>query len=124
VVSTAGDENNLLILQTSDGEAVSLALLATVPLTVAPVSVGGSIQSSWWNQNTSGLFRCGCDEEYNYTPLYALKRIKKPGIRWRDSPVPESENDDLSVALFIYREDRGIDSTILAGKMLPNHGTL
>lgn len=78
-----------------DGEAVSLALLATAPLPVAPVSAGGSIESSWWNQNTSGLYRCGSDKEYTYTPLYVLKRIRKPGLLRRDSPVPEPKDDDL-----------------------------
>lgn len=86
-----------LYLSSGDSEAVSLALLATVPLPVAPVSVGGSIKSSWWSKNTSGLFRCACDdsENYCYTPLYTLKRIRKSGILRRDSPVPEHKDDDL-----------------------------
>ncbi|KAJ3724157.1 hypothetical protein DFJ43DRAFT_1158007 [Lentinula guzmanii] len=84
-----------LYLSSGEDEAVRLALLATVPLpTAVPLSVGGSIQSSWWNQNTSGLFRCASDNEYSYTPLYTLKRIRKPGLLRRDSPLPSTDDDD------------------------------
>ncbi|KAK7678967.1 hypothetical protein QCA50_014746 [Cerrena zonata] len=85
-----------LYLSSGKAEAVSLALLASVPVpTALPVNVGGSIKSSWFNHNTSGLFRCASDEVYSYTPLYALKRIKKPGLLRRDSPLPPAQDDDL-----------------------------
>ena len=82
-----------------DGEMVSLALLASVPVvaTMLPVNVGGSIQSSWFKSNTAGLFRCASGEDYSYTPLFSLKKIKQPGLLRRDSPLPEDKDDDLLV---------------------------
>ncbi|KAJ7936746.1 hypothetical protein B0H13DRAFT_1853167 [Mycena leptocephala] len=64
-------------------DTVSLALLAKTPIPVAPlVSVGGELGGSWWSETGAGVFRHG------FTPLFALKRIRKPGFLSR-GPPPE-----------------------------------
>ncbi|KAJ7894794.1 hypothetical protein B0H13DRAFT_2035647 [Mycena leptocephala] len=69
-----------LYLSSKSEDAVSLALVATTPLPVAPlVSAGGEIGGSWWSQTGAGLY-----------PLFMIKRIRKKSmIRYRGAP----END-------------------------------
>jgi hypothetical protein len=75
---------------------MDVALMGAVPVNPALIA-GGGIEASWWNQNTTGVFRCACDSKgsYRYTPLYLLKDIRKKGFLRRDSPVPEPEGDDV-----------------------------
>ncbi|KAJ7688769.1 hypothetical protein B0H14DRAFT_3052155 [Mycena olivaceomarginata] len=68
-----------------------LALLAKTPIPVAPlVSAGGELGGSWWSETGAGVFRHGCvlPGTYSFTPLFALKRIRKPGFLTR-GPSPE-----------------------------------
>ncbi|KAJ7892257.1 hypothetical protein B0H14DRAFT_2560321 [Mycena olivaceomarginata] len=62
-------------------DTVSLALLAKTPIPGAPlVSAGGELGGSWWSEMGAGVFRHG------FTPLFALKRIRKPGFLSRGQP--------------------------------------
>ncbi|KAJ7900700.1 hypothetical protein B0H14DRAFT_2671480 [Mycena olivaceomarginata] len=64
-------------------DTVSLALLAKTPIPVAPlVSASGELGGSWWSETGAGVFRHGCvpPGTYSFTPLFALKRIRKPGF--------------------------------------------
>jgi len=82
----------------ADNDIIDVALIGSGPLPGAPgVTAGGEISAAWWAQNTTGLFRDACDKDglENYTPLYTLKKIRKPRLRRRESPVPEPEGDDL-----------------------------
>jgi len=87
-----------LYLSTANKDVVDLALVGTIPHT-PPATPSGEIRASWWAQNRSGLFRDACDTSgsNSYTPLYALKKIWRPGIFRRESPVPDREDDDLWV---------------------------
>ncbi|KAJ7801379.1 hypothetical protein B0H14DRAFT_2895724 [Mycena olivaceomarginata] len=70
-------------------DTVSLALLAKTPIPVAPlVSAGGELGGSWWSETGAGVFRHGCvpPGTYSFTPLFALKRIRKPGFLSRGPP--------------------------------------
>jgi hypothetical protein len=75
---------------------MDVALMGAVPANPA-VTAGGGIEASWWNQNTTGVFRCACDStgSHRYTPLYLLKDIRRKGILRRNSPAPELEGDEL-----------------------------
>jgi hypothetical protein len=57
------------------------------------VAAGGEVSFGWWSQNTSGLLRSACDKEYNYTPLYALKKIRKKGLLSRGRSVNYNEDN-------------------------------
>lgn len=72
--------------------------MAGVPGVVPLATVGGEVRMSWWSRYSSGLFREACDSagKYCYTPLFALRKVRKPGLfRRRDSPRPDPEGDDL-----------------------------
>ena len=81
-----------------DNEAVELALIGTAP-TPAGLPAGGGVEASWWSRNMGGMFREACDRNglYNYTPLYALKKVRQKHLLRRESPVPDPEDDDLWV---------------------------
>jgi len=85
-------------LSSKSGEAVDVALLGSSPIPQAPgVKVHGEIETKWWSQNTSGLFRSAgeANGKDDYTPLYALKEVPKRSF-FRDGqpPPPEPEGDD------------------------------
>jgi hypothetical protein len=70
-------------------DTVSLALLAKTPIPVAPlISAGGELGGSWWSETGAGVFRHGCvpPGTYGFTPLFSLKRIRKPGFLSRGPP--------------------------------------
>ena len=75
-----------------DKDIIDVALLGAAPISPA-VTVGAEVGASWWTQNGSGLFRDACDPSgsYIYTPLYNLKRLRRPSLLRRDSP----QDDDL-----------------------------
>jgi len=87
-----------LYLSTANKDVIDLALVGTIPVTPA-ATARGEIGASWLGQNRSGLFRDACDSSgsNSYTPLYTLKKIWRPGIFRRESPVPDREDDDLWV---------------------------
>ncbi|KAJ6629831.1 hypothetical protein B0H10DRAFT_1210619 [Mycena sp. CBHHK59/15] len=79
-------------------DVISLALVATSPLPVAPVvSAGGEIGGTWWSETGAGIFRRGCVPQgsYSFTPLFVLKRIRKQGkFPFRSVPPEQSYADD------------------------------
>jgi hypothetical protein len=79
----------------TERELITLAFVGMSSLPQAGVTVGIDIQSGWLNQNTAGVLRVACGDEYSYTPLFSLKRIRKKGLLRRDRPVPDFEDDDL-----------------------------
>ncbi|KAK7017678.1 hypothetical protein R3P38DRAFT_3201233 [Favolaschia claudopus] len=88
-----------LYLSSKMDDVISLALVAKTPLPVSPlVSAGGEISATWWSQTGSGVFRHGCAERgtYSFTPLFALKRLRKISfVRYRGEPTPEERAEDM-----------------------------
>ncbi|KDR70879.1 hypothetical protein GALMADRAFT_812426 [Galerina marginata CBS 339.88] len=87
-------------LYLSSGNVVSLALVGSYPIPTAPGDTVGSEHGlKWWDKNTTGLLRNGCDRKGkdSYTPLYTVKEIRKKS--WlefrRGLPRPVYEGDDL-----------------------------
>ncbi|KAJ7631809.1 hypothetical protein B0H17DRAFT_1164188 [Mycena rosella] len=74
-----------MYLSTKSEDTISLALLATTPLPMAPlVSAGGEVGVSWWSETGGGVF----------TPLFVLKRVRKQGfVPYRGAPAPEDEDE-------------------------------
>jgi hypothetical protein len=87
-----------LHLSGADQDIIDVALVGAAPISPG-ATVGAEIGTSWWTQNTSGLFRDACDRSGSciYTPLYNLKRLRRPGLLRRDSPAPDPKDDDLWV---------------------------
>ena len=58
--------------------------------------VGGDAEANWQSQSKGGMFQQACDPNglYNYTPSHCMLR--------RESPVPNSEDDDLWVFKFVF----------------------
>ncbi|KAJ7186404.1 hypothetical protein C8R46DRAFT_274783 [Mycena filopes] len=90
-----------LYLSSGSEDTLSLALVATTPIAVAPLlSAGGEVGGSWWSKSGSGLFREGCVPRGtdSFTPLFVLKRIRKrkTGFPYR-TDAPEAEDGWESV---------------------------
>jgi len=109
-----------LYLSSKQGDEVSLALSASIPVPVVPsISAGGELGGSWWTQASSGILKRGRHPEgaYSYTPLFTLKRIRPPIVNpfarfgakikgryavtipkddnlWMDSPAPWDTLDE------------------------------
>lgn len=86
-----------------DNESVELALVGTMP-TPPGTTVNGEVGAAWWSRNMGGMFREACDRngQYNYTPLYTLKKIRQKHLLRRESPVPDPEDDDLWVSEIVF----------------------
>ncbi|KAJ7759647.1 hypothetical protein B0H16DRAFT_1534018 [Mycena metata] len=82
-----------LYLSNKSDDTVSLALVASTPIPVAPLlSAGGDVGGSWWSKTGSGVFRHGCAPQgtYSFTPLFVLKQIRKKTVFSR-GPVEEED---------------------------------
>ncbi|KAF9461885.1 hypothetical protein BDZ94DRAFT_1298991 [Collybia nuda] len=87
-----------LYLSGANEETISIALIAGVPGIVPVATIGGEVGMSWWSRYSSGLFREACDNagKFSYTPLYALRKIRKPSLlRRRGSHTPDPEGDEV-----------------------------
>ncbi|KAJ7025922.1 hypothetical protein C8F04DRAFT_1126770 [Mycena alexandri] len=86
-----------LYLSSKSDDTVSLALVATTPIPVAPlVSAGGEVGGSWWSKTGSGVFRHGCAPQgtYSFTPLFVLKQVrKKSGFPYREHAEEDNSDD-------------------------------
>ncbi|KAJ7202595.1 hypothetical protein GGX14DRAFT_370161 [Mycena pura] len=87
-----------MYLSSKSQDAVSLALVASVPVLAAPgLAAGGSASGAWWTSTGRGVFRSGCaaPETPHFTPLFALKRARaRAGLRFRGArPVPDEDDD-------------------------------
>ncbi|KAG8864112.1 hypothetical protein FRB96_006986 [Tulasnella sp. 330] len=88
-----------LYLSDTGGDQVSLAMSANASDSIGlGVGANAGFNGNLWYQLGTGVFRLGGAPggEDNYTPLFNLKKIRKPFIPFRrDSPPPIRVDDDL-----------------------------
>lgn len=75
---------------------MSLALDAKAPIPQVPgLSAGGEIGGAWYSKAGNGTLKKGGHPAgtYDYTPLFALKKIRTGWFRSDSAPHPE--DDDL-----------------------------
>ncbi|KAG8887766.1 Glycoside hydrolase, 38 vacuolar alpha mannosidase [Tulasnella sp. 332] len=71
----------VLYLSSTNGDTISLALSATVPIPDAPaVGAGGSLGVDWSVSHGSGIFREGTSATDDYRPLFSLRKFKGPSL--------------------------------------------
>ncbi|KAJ7719437.1 hypothetical protein DFH07DRAFT_314285 [Mycena maculata] len=100
-----------MYLSNKSEDTISLALLATVPIAVAPLSAGGNIGGGWWRETGAGVFRQGFASPEtgadSFTPLFVLKRIRKKSylsLSHRGMPSDPSDAEIEGDGFYVWED--------------------